>query len=138
MLSEQDFAEAIAQLAMFPPGREALLHDPNVAEALHKVAAEGWEEEAQQFAESALLAMSGRQPDAGHAQHDHKHIIISYQWDVQVRAESAESTTCSHSTESTAHPTAAGGGEACGDRAAGPWVPHVVRCARCVLSLTMS
>ena len=37
-------------------------------------------------AESALLAMSGRQPDAGsrklHAR-DPKHVMLSYQWDVQ-------------------------------------------------------
>jgi hypothetical protein len=85
--SGQDFAEAIAQLAMFPPGREALLLDPTVAEALRQVAAEGWTAEAQAFAESALLALSDRQPDAGQAQPDHarlsQHIMVSYQWDVQ-------------------------------------------------------
>eukprot|EP01050_Picozoa_sp_SAG11_P016784 SAG11_NODE_2332_length_3506_cov_2.301732_3_plen_126_part_00 len=68
---------------MYPPGREALLRDPTVAEALQQVAVEGWEEEARQFAESALAALSGRQPDTGHAQQDHKHIMLSYQWDVQ-------------------------------------------------------
>eukprot|EP01051_Picozoa_sp_SAG22_P020420 SAG22_NODE_4123_length_1377_cov_1.038341_1_plen_95_part_10 len=31
---QRDFAEAIAQLAMFPPGREALQRDPKVADAL--------------------------------------------------------------------------------------------------------
>eukprot|EP01048_Picozoa_sp_COSAG05_P036581 COSAG05_NODE_16560_length_343_cov_0.844262_1_plen_84_part_01 len=54
----QDFAEAIAQLAMYPPGREALLRDPTVAEALRQVAATGWTEEARVSAEAALLAMS--------------------------------------------------------------------------------
>ena len=68
---------------MYPPGREALLQDPTVAEALQQVAVEGWEQEARQFAESALAALSGRQPDAGHAQQGHKHIMLSYQWDVQ-------------------------------------------------------
>jgi hypothetical protein len=68
---------------MFPPGREALLADPSVCKALRQVAAEGWSEEARQHAESALLAMSDRQPDAHHTQHDHTHIMVSYQWSVQ-------------------------------------------------------
>ena len=53
----QDFAEAIAQLAMFPPGREALLQDPTVVEALQQVAAQGWTDEARMHAESALTAL---------------------------------------------------------------------------------
>ena len=82
----QDFAEAIAQLAMFPPGREALLSDPSVAEALQQVAVEGWTEDARLSAESALLAMSDRQPEVDHdEQHEHRqrHIMLSYQWNVQ-------------------------------------------------------
>jgi hypothetical protein len=83
--SAQDFAETIAQLAMFPPGREALLQDLTVAEALHQVAAAGWTDEAKLYAESALLAMSDRQPDADHHGQNHaqKHIMLSYQWDFQ-------------------------------------------------------
>jgi len=55
-----------------------------VAEALKQVAAEGWTAEAKAFAESALLAMSGRQPDAGQALQVHdKHVMVSYQWDHQ-------------------------------------------------------
>jgi hypothetical protein len=81
----QDFVEAIAQLAMFTPGREALLQDPTVAEALQQVAAEGWTEEARMNAESALLAMSDRQPEADHEQQgrDQKHVMASYQWSCQ-------------------------------------------------------
>ena len=83
-LVQQDVAEAIAQIAMFPPGRDALLQDPTVAGALKQVAAEGWTAEAKAFAESALLAMSGRQPDAGQALQVHdKHVMVSYQWDHQ-------------------------------------------------------
>ena len=82
----QDFAEAIAQLAMFPPGREALLQDPTVAEALQQVVADGWTSEARLSAESALAALSDRKPDA--EQHEHRkegqqHVMASYQWDVQ-------------------------------------------------------
>ena len=75
--SLQDFTEAIAQLAMYPPGREALLQDPTVAEALHQVASEGWEQEARQFAEAALAALSDIQPDADHEQDpDQRHVMM--------------------------------------------------------------
>jgi hypothetical protein len=85
---QQDFAEAIAQVAMFPPGRAALLQDPTVAEALQHVVAEGWTDEARLFAQSALAAMSGRQPDPHQAKqaHIHGHVMISYQWNVQATA----------------------------------------------------
>lgn len=86
---QRDFSEAIAQLAAYPPGREALLRDTSVVEALQKVATEGWTDEARQFAESALAALSDRQPAVGHVQHagsDQKHIMLSYQWDVQALA----------------------------------------------------
>ena len=53
---QQDVAEAIAQIAMFPPGREALLQDPTVAEALKQVAAEGWTAAATAFASAAAAA----------------------------------------------------------------------------------
>lgn len=77
-VNAQDIVEAIAQLAMYQPGREALLQDPTVAAALQQVVAEGWTDEARENAESALLAMSGRQPEAGHEQDsDHKHIMMS-------------------------------------------------------------
>ena len=81
---QRDFAETIAQLAMFSPGRDALLQDPSVAEALQRVAVEGWTEEARMHAESALLAMSDRQqPEALAHDEQHelrqKHIMLSYQ-----------------------------------------------------------
>ena len=37
MRLSQDFAEAIEQLAVYPPGREALLQDPGVVDALQEV-----------------------------------------------------------------------------------------------------
>jgi hypothetical protein len=72
----------MAQVSMFPPGREALLQDPAVAEALQQVAAEGWTSEAKLSAESALLAMSDRQPEADTQEQQKqglKHIMLSYQ-----------------------------------------------------------
>ena len=85
VICPQDFAEAIAQLAVFPPGREALLHDPTVTEALHQVAAAGWTNEARKHAEEALLAMSDRQPEVDHRQQGdaQKHVMLSYQWTYQ-------------------------------------------------------
>jgi hypothetical protein len=80
---QRDFAEAFAQLAMYGPGREVLLQDQSVVEALQRVAAEGWTDEAKLSAESALLAMSDRQPEPDHAQQGQKHIMLSYQWAVQ-------------------------------------------------------
>lgn len=81
----QDFAEAIAQLAMYLPGREALLQDPTVADALRQVASEGWEQEARHFAEAALAALSDRQLETDRRDHGptEKHVMMSYQWDVQ-------------------------------------------------------
>ena len=73
----QDFAEAIAQVAMFAPGREALLQDPTVAEALQQVVAEGWTDEARLSAESALAAMSDRQPDAEAVDPGQRHVMMS-------------------------------------------------------------
>ena len=71
---------------MYAPGREALLQDPTVAEALQQLAAEAWTEEARMNAESALLAMSDRQPETDHEHRDEgqQHIMMSYQWNCQV------------------------------------------------------
>eukprot|EP01043_Picozoa_sp_COSAG02_P068331 COSAG02_NODE_11308_length_1750_cov_1.366445_1_plen_92_part_00 len=70
---------------MFPPGREALLQDSTVAEALRHVSAVGWTDEARMSAKAALLAMSDRQPQAYHEQQHQgqKHIMLSYQWTYQ-------------------------------------------------------
>ena len=64
---------------MFPPGREALVRDPAVAEALQQVVVEGWTDEARLSAESALLAMSDRQPEAGGHEHHSSlsHVMLS-------------------------------------------------------------
>ena len=70
---------------MYPAGREALLQDPTVVGALQQVVAEGWTDEVRRSAESALAALSDRQPDVAHAAHHcvHRHVMLSYQWDVQ-------------------------------------------------------
>jgi hypothetical protein len=82
---QRDFAEAIAQLAMYPPAHEVLLRDSTVTEALARVAQGGWEADARMHAEFALAALSGRPPLDGVAdeQERYDHIMLSYQWDVQ-------------------------------------------------------
>ena len=81
----QDFAEAIAQLAMFPPGREALLHDQTVLPALQQLAVEGWSETARHHAQAALAALSDRRSDEDRIGlgHDQRHVMLSYQWSYQ-------------------------------------------------------
>ena len=54
----QDIAEAIAQLALAAPGREALLRDAAMTEALQELCEHGWTKEAQDSAQSALVAIS--------------------------------------------------------------------------------
>ena len=85
---QRDFTEAFAQLAVYPPGREALLQDPNAVEALRQVAAVGLVEEARRHAESALAALSDHQPEEYPDENENdeameKHLMISYQWDHQ-------------------------------------------------------
>ncbi len=79
MLAMQDITEALAQLAMYSRGLEVLLQDSSVAEALQRVATHGWEEQARQYAQSALAALADRQPDTSHVERVHclKHIMIS-------------------------------------------------------------
>ena len=72
---QRDYAEAIAQLVMFPPGKEACLQNPAVAEALRHVAQEGWTDEARLSAEGALAALvdDRQQPEAGNQPQAHDH-----------------------------------------------------------------
>ena len=76
--SSQDFAEAIEQLAVYPPGREALLQDPSVMDALQEVADKGWTDEAREFAAGALTALADHQPDAERTVNaDQRHVMMS-------------------------------------------------------------
>jgi len=80
----QDFTEAIAQLAVYEKGRAALMRDPTVVEALRKVAAGGWLEEAQRHANSALAALlasdhpSNVRADRAPLDHHEQHVMLSY------------------------------------------------------------
>ena len=72
----------MAQLAMYRPGRAALLEDPAVADALQQVATGGWQEEARRHAQAALAALADRQPEAP-TPRQNKHVMLSYNWGVQ-------------------------------------------------------
>jgi len=74
---QRNISEAIAQLAVYPPGREALLQDPTVTSSLEEVAAEGWTDEARHNAKSALLALSDHLPEAAGHVEERRHIMLS-------------------------------------------------------------
>ena len=71
---QQHHAECLAQLALFPPGREALLQDPSVSEALQAVAEGGLSPESREFAQGALLALSDTELISKDGQ---KHVMLS-------------------------------------------------------------
>jgi hypothetical protein len=59
--NQQTHAECFAQLALFPAGREALLANPAVSEALVEVSERGMSEEACEYAAAALQGLSGEE-----------------------------------------------------------------------------
>ena len=68
-------AECLAQIAVFQPhGRDVLRQDPSVRDALEAVAKAGLTEEAQQHAQSALLALSDTELVQTEGQ---KHVMLS-------------------------------------------------------------
>ena len=79
---QEHHAECFAQLAVFAPAREALRQDPSVIPALQAVAEIGLSAEARKYADAALLALSNQELHAL-ADGEQKHIMLSYQWDVQ-------------------------------------------------------
>ena len=80
MFFQNTHTECLAQLAVHDHGREALLAEPSVVPALQAVAETGWSEEARNMAQAALLALEGKEL---HAVEGQKHVMLSYQWDVQ-------------------------------------------------------
>ena len=72
---QQHHAEVLAQLAVTSEGAEALQRDPSVRDALRAVAEAGLSEAARQHAESALLALSGKELHV--VTQGQKHIMLS-------------------------------------------------------------
>jgi hypothetical protein len=68
-------AECLAQLAVFPEGKKALLREPSVGEALQVVADVGLTEAARTHAQSALLALSDKELQVN--ADGQKHVMLS-------------------------------------------------------------
>lgn len=68
-------AESICQVALFPPGRDALLQNPTVDDALVAVAEKGLSEEARDFAQAALAALRDEKLQV--RAEGQKHIMLS-------------------------------------------------------------
>lgn len=75
---QRNYTEAACQLALFPPGREALREQAAILKALEEVAERGLTPEAQEFAQGALMALSDKEMQATAAEGP-KHIMLSYQ-----------------------------------------------------------
>jgi hypothetical protein len=71
---QQTHTECLLQIAVFPQGREVLCQDPAVRDALRVVAERGLTEDAQNYAESALLALSDTELQVTEGQ---KHVMLS-------------------------------------------------------------
>ena len=68
--------EALQQLALYAPGREAMLNEAFIVTALDEVVERGLTNEARLFARTALLALSEKQLVSKDGQ---KHVMLSYQ-----------------------------------------------------------
>ena len=75
-------AEALAQLALFEPAREALLQDGSVVPALEAVAAAGLTEQARELAAAALMALSDRKAGTTTETEGPKHVMLSCEYTV--------------------------------------------------------
>ena len=72
-----DFAEALHQVAVFEPGREALLQEPAVVPALEVVAQSGFTEEAKMSAQRTLAALNPAAVAAAPHATDAPHLMMS-------------------------------------------------------------
>jgi hypothetical protein len=94
---QTDCLSCLLQLAVFEPGRELLQNDPATMEALRNMAdGRALGKQGQVHAESTLIAIEGvshvpepegTDPGGGGTHEDDEHIMVSYQWDVQVTIE---------------------------------------------------
>jgi hypothetical protein len=78
---QRNFTEALQQIALFAPGRTALLQEASLMSALEETVQHGMTPQAREHAEGALMALSRRremqaQPSDSDAP---KHIMLSYQ-----------------------------------------------------------
>ena len=78
-----DGAECFLQLALFEPGKELLEQHPEALDALRSLAESALTQDARLSASSALAAVEGPLPGPGPTPGDERHVMVSYQWDVQ-------------------------------------------------------
>ena len=73
-------SECAAQLAVFPPGREALLANSNILEALQAVVDTGMTNQAKEFAQAALISLHSAANGSSHRDvtTEPEHIMLSY------------------------------------------------------------
>ena len=76
--NQETHVECLAQLSLFPSGRDALLQNPAVSEALVAVVEQGMSGESRKFASAALLALSDKKLEVV-AVGEHLHLMLSYQ-----------------------------------------------------------
>lgn len=75
---QRDASETLLQLALFDSGRVAMREQASVIKALEQVAKHGLTDDAQNYAEGALMALNDKEmsvADSG----EQKHIMLSYQ-----------------------------------------------------------
>ena len=77
---QRNWTEVLEQLALFGPGKEALLGNDSVVPALEAVVELGMTEEAKEHARGALLALRGV---AEHEAVVPNHVMLSYCWEDQ-------------------------------------------------------
>lgn len=73
-------AETLQQLALFDPGRDAMLQNQSIVASLVGVADQGMTAEAKEHARGALIALRGV---AEHEDVTANHIMLSYNWQDQ-------------------------------------------------------
>ena len=77
---QQNYTEALAQLALSPAGKEALLADEAAIAALEELVERGMTDETKEFARNALIGLRGF---AEHEAVAAEHVMLSYEWSSQ-------------------------------------------------------
>lgn len=72
---QQNYAEALAQLALFPAGKDVLLEHESAIAALEQLVESGMSAEAKEFARGALISLRGF---AEHEKAVAEHVMLSY------------------------------------------------------------
>lgn len=83
---QRDYAECLQQLSLFPEGKEAMIRDPSVTEALRELVSGGdelcWSDNARRCARGALMALEGRDQEDT-LEEERRWVMLSYNWDHQ-------------------------------------------------------